>query len=65
MKAKELKERSESELQGMEKDLQRELWKTRFSNFTNQLDDTAKMRRLRRDVARVKTILTQKARKAD
>jgi large subunit ribosomal protein L29 len=65
MKAKELKERSESELQGMEKDLQRELWKTRFSNFTNQLDDTAKLRRLRRSVARVKTILTQKARKAD
>jgi large subunit ribosomal protein L29 len=65
MKAKELRERSESELQGMEKDLQRELWKTRFSNFTNQLDDTAKMRRLRREVARVKTILTQKARKAD
>ena len=65
MKAKELRERSESELQGMEKDLQRELWKTRFSNFTNQLDDTAKMRRLRREVARVKTILAQKARKAD
>jgi large subunit ribosomal protein L29 len=65
MKAKELRERSESELQGMEKDLQRELWKTRFSNFTNQLDDTAKLRRLRRSVARVKTILAQKARKAD
>ena len=65
MKAKELKERSESELQGMEKDLQRELWKTRFSNFTNQLDDTAKMRRLRRDVARVKTILAQRAQKAE
>ena len=65
MKAKELKERSENELQGMEKDLRRELWKTRFSNFTNQLDDTAKLRRLRRSVARVKTILAQKARKAD
>jgi large subunit ribosomal protein L29 len=65
MKAKELKERSESELQGMEQDLRRELWKTRFSNFTNQLDDTAKLRRLRREVARVKTILAQKTRKAD
>lgn len=65
MKAKELRERSLGELQGMEKDLQRELWKTRFSNFTNQLDDTAKMRRLRRDVARVKTILAQRAQKAE
>jgi large subunit ribosomal protein L29 len=65
MKAKELRERSQGELQGMEKDLQRELWKTRFSNFTNQLDDTAKMRRLRREIARVKTILAQRAQKAD
>ena len=65
MKAKELREKSESELQGMEGDLRRELWKTRFSNFTNQLDDTAKLRRLRREIARVKTIVAQKAKKAD
>jgi large subunit ribosomal protein L29 len=60
MKAKEMRERSVSELQGMERDLSRELWKTRFTNFTNQLDDTAKLRRLRREIARVKTILTEK-----
>ena len=63
MKAKEMRERSLGELQGMEKDLERELWKTRFQNFTNQLDDTAKLRRLRRDIARVKTLLTQQANK--
>ena len=61
MKAKELRERSLSELEEMERDLGRQLWKARFSNFTNQLDDTAKLRRLRREIARVKTILTQKA----
>ena len=61
MKAKELRERTPAELQQMERDLSRDLWKTRFSNFTNQLDDTAKIRRLRREIARVKTILTQKA----
>jgi large subunit ribosomal protein L29 len=60
MKAKEMRERSVSDLQGMERDLTRELWKTRFTNFTNQLDDTAKLRRLRREIARVKTILTEK-----
>jgi large subunit ribosomal protein L29 len=65
MKAKDLRERSQGELQGMEQDLRRELWKTRFSNFTNQLDDTAKLRRLRREIARVKTILAQRAQKAD
>ena len=61
MKAKELRERTAGELQQMERDLERDLWKARFANFTNQLDDTAKVRRLRREIARVKTILTQKA----
>ena len=64
MKAKDLRDRSPSELQEMEQDLTRNLWKARFSNFTNQLDDTAKMRRLRRDLARVKTVITEKARQA-
>jgi large subunit ribosomal protein L29 len=63
MRAKEMRERTESELEVMERELTRELWKTRFSNFTNQLDDTAKLRRLRRDIARVKTLLTEQARK--
>jgi large subunit ribosomal protein L29 len=61
VKAKELRERTETELQQMERDLSRDLWKARFSNFTNQLDDTAKIRRLRREIARVKTTLTHKA----
>jgi len=61
MKAKDLREKAKPELEEMERDLTRELWKVRFSNFTNQLDDTAKMRRLRRDIARVKTVLTQLA----
>lgn len=61
MKAKEMRERNEGELQTMERELERELWKTRFANFTNQLDDTAKLRRLRRDIARVKTLLTEQA----
>jgi large subunit ribosomal protein L29 len=60
MKAKEMRERSAGELQIMEKELARELWKTRFNNFTNRLDDTAKLRRLRREIARIKTILTEK-----
>jgi large subunit ribosomal protein L29 len=63
MKAKDLREKAQPELEEMERDLTRELWKVRFSNFTNQLDDTAKMRRLRRDLARVKTVLTQIAAK--
>jgi len=63
MKVTELKERTPSELATMEQELHRELWKARFSNFTNQLDDTAKLRRLRRQIARIKTVLTQLAQK--
>jgi large subunit ribosomal protein L29 len=62
MKAKELRERTEADLTQNEADLRRELFKTRFSNFTNQLDDTAKLKRLRREIARVKTVLTEKTR---
>lgn len=63
MKAKDLREKQASELAEMERELTRELWKARFANFSNQLDDTAKLRRLRRDIARVKTIRTQMAQK--
>ncbi|MET0388278.1 MAG: 50S ribosomal protein L29 [Polyangiales bacterium] len=60
MKTSELRERSAGDLKVLEAELARDLWKARFSNFTNQLDDTARIRRLRRQVARVKTIITQK-----
>ena len=60
MKNSELRERSVGDLIVQEAELARDLWKARFSNYTNQLDDTAKIRRLRRQIARVKTIITQK-----
>lgn len=60
MKAKELADRTVADLEQMEKELTRGLWKTRVDNFTNQLDDTAKIRRTRRDLARVKTVITQR-----
>lgn len=63
MKMKELRERTKGDLEIMESELTRELWKARFSNFTNQLDDTAKLRRLRRQIAQVKTLLTELAHK--
>ena len=61
MKSSELREKTVEELRELEKSLQRDLWKTRFDNYTNRLDNTALIRRLRRDVARVKTLLTQQA----
>jgi large subunit ribosomal protein L29 len=60
VKPSELKDKSVDELVELEKTTARDLWQSKFSNYSNQLDDTAKIRRLRRDVARVKTALTQK-----
>ena len=56
----EMREKATDELQNLEVDIRRALWKARFDNFTNQLDDTARIQKLRRDVARVKTVLTER-----
>ena len=61
MKAKEIRERETQNLVELEKELAKDLWKARFDNHSNQLDDTDKIRRLRRDIARVKTALTQRS----
>ena len=65
MKPKELRDKTKDELQTMEQELTRDLWKTRMNNFTNQLDDTAKIRRLRREISRVKTLITEMTRAGD
>jgi large subunit ribosomal protein L29 len=64
MKAKELRDRTDEALRELEKSIQAEIFQARFKNFTNRLNDTASVKRLRRDVARIKTILTQRARAA-
>lgn len=65
MKAKDLRERSTEELRELEKTLSNELFHYRFKNFTNRLDDTSLIRKTRRDLARVKTILGQRERAED
>ncbi|HKE12391.1 MAG TPA: 50S ribosomal protein L29 [Myxococcota bacterium] len=60
MKPKELRELSEDELRAKSEQLREELFASQVRHSTGQLEDTAKLRRLRRDVARVATVLTQK-----
>ena len=60
MKAKELKEQTEEELRVKEHDLGDQLLKLRFQAATAQLEKPVKIRQVRRDLARVKTILRQK-----
>ena len=61
MKAKDLRERSVEDLKELEKSLSGDKFQNRLKNFTNRLDDTSALKKARRDLARVKTILVQKA----
>ena len=63
-KPSELRDKTDDELKELEQSMTHDLWKSRFSNYSNQLDDTDKIRRLRRDIARVKTLMTERANKA-
>jgi large subunit ribosomal protein L29 len=61
MKAKDIKEQTVEELKLKEKELYDQLFKLRFQAATAQLEKPAMIRNVRRDLARVKTILRQKA----
>ena len=39
----------------------KELFNLRFQNATNQLDNTSRIKEVRRNIARIQTIMTQKA----
>ena len=61
MDAKELREKTPDQLRDELENLKREAFNLRFQQATNQLENTARMREVRRDAARVKTILNEKA----
>lgn len=61
MDAKELREKTPDQLRDELANLKKEAFNLRFQQATNQLENTARMRSVRRDVARVKTILNEKA----
>lgn len=60
MKAKELKDLTVEELLKKKKDAKEEVFNLRFQHSTGQLDNTARMRLIRRDVARIETIIREK-----
>jgi large subunit ribosomal protein L29 len=60
MKAKELRDLSPEELQTKEKEFREEEFKLRFKHATGQLEKTDRLRKLRKDIARVKTIIREK-----
>jgi large subunit ribosomal protein L29 len=60
VKTKQLRESSDERLAELDASLRREIFESRIKNFTNQLDDTASIRRARKDLARVKTLQNER-----
>ena len=60
MKVHEIRELNVDELKGKVKDLQDQVFRLRIQKAMGQLDAPHKMRDLRRELARVKTVLTEK-----
>ena len=64
MKVQEIREMQVEQLRSKLSDAHEELMKLRFQQVTGQLTDTSHMRILRRDIARMETILNQSMRAA-
>ncbi len=60
MKASEIKDLSVEELQAKAAELQQELFNLRFQLHTGHLENTARISQVRKDVARVNTVLSSK-----
>jgi large subunit ribosomal protein L29 len=60
MKASDLRELSLEELEAKSKELRGELFNLKVKHSTGQLEDTARLALLRRDVARVATIVRER-----
>ncbi len=59
MKAAEVRKMSPAELQGRLTDLKKDLFQLRMQHATNQLDNPIRIAEVKKDIARVKTILRE------
>ncbi len=60
MKAEDVRAKTESELKDELVALKKEQFNLRFQQATGQLENTARVRQVRRDIARIQTILREK-----
>jgi large subunit ribosomal protein L29 len=61
MKAAELRDLADEELRGKLRELQEELFNLRFQLATGQIENVGRIRTVRRDIARLKTVQQQRA----
>jgi large subunit ribosomal protein L29 len=64
MNAADLRTKTVDELKQQVDDLRKEQFNLRFQRASGQLENTARVRQVRRDIARIKTILAQRVRQA-
>ena len=64
MNVQEIRDLSDDELGGKLIELKREQFNLRFQAASGQLEKTARMKEVRRDVARIKTVQTERRAKA-
>jgi len=64
MKARELRGRDDAALRGELVDLKKERLNLRFQSATGQLENTARVREVRRDIARIRSVLGERRRAA-
>ena len=60
-RAEDLRTKTDDQLSGELGDLKREAFNLRFQAATNQLERPARIKEVRRDIARIKTLQTQRA----
>ena len=61
----ELKTQSVADLNAQLVDAKKELFNLRFQNATNQLDNTSRIKEVRKNIARIQTIITEQAKVAE
>jgi len=64
MKAEDVRAKSDDELKEQLLDLRKESLNLRFQSVSGQLENTARVRDVRRDIGRIKTILNERLRSA-
>ena len=57
----ELKTQSVADLNAQLVDAKKELFNLRFQNATNQLDNTSRIKEVRKNIARIQTLITEKS----
>ena len=60
MKAADVRAKTEDELVTQLRDLKKEQFKLRFQQVSGQLENTARVRQVRRDIARIKTTMLER-----